>query len=71
MKILAWYWQGIGSPRAVRHLSKLLTSTLPEIIFLSENKASSSRIRKILHQLNWNCFHCVDVVGLSGGLCLF
>nr|DAD38528.1 TPA_asm: hypothetical protein HUJ06_012850 [Nelumbo nucifera] len=70
MKLLSWNCQEMGSPRAVRHISNLLASTKPDIIFLSETKASEQKTRSLMFVLGWGLFHIVEANGLSGGLCL-
>ncbi|MCI76476.1 hypothetical protein A2U01_0097746, partial [Trifolium medium] len=40
MKVMSWNCQGLGNPRTVRALQKLLANNHPDIIFLTETKLS-------------------------------
>jgi exonuclease III len=44
MKILSWKCQGIGNPRTVRALKKLIASHQPDIVFLMETKQLSIKM---------------------------
>ncbi|XP_042950087.1 uncharacterized protein LOC122282202 [Carya illinoinensis] len=71
MKILSWNLRGLGNPRSIRSLHDLLTSEVPEILFLQETKLSSRRLEFCKLRLGFRCCFGVDSVGRSGGLALF
>jgi exonuclease III len=43
MKILSWNCQGLGNPRTVRALKKLLASHSPDLLFIMETKLVNSK----------------------------
>jgi exonuclease III len=75
MKILSWNCQGIGNPKTVRALRKLINYNQPDIIFLMETKLhnpSKTHIAKFAASYgfyNINCM-CNGTRGRSGGLLL-
>ncbi|KAL7099646.1 hypothetical protein ACP275_09G098200 [Erythranthe tilingii] len=71
MKIIAWNCQGLAQPKAVRALKQLLSSSSPDLLFLSEVKTSSTHsISKALSSCSLVNQVFVPPVGLAGGLCL-
>lgn len=69
MKIIACNCKGLAKPKAVRVLKKLLKSSQPDIIFLSEVKTSYTLpISQTLSSAPLTNHFFVLHVGLAGGL---
>ncbi|PNX95563.1 ribonuclease H, partial [Trifolium pratense] len=75
MKLMSWNCQGLGNPRTVRALKKLIANNKPDIIFLMETKLHNiSPHFKNNFAATYNIYH-VDCTlngnnGKSGGLIL-
>jgi hypothetical protein len=66
MKILSWNCQGLGNPRAVRALKKLISTYQPDMIFLMETKLLEPQF-KFLHMFRDTYhYHTIDY-SISGG----
>lgn len=70
MKILSWNCQGLGNPRAVQALRRLVVAKGPTIVFLSETRCNRSYFTSLSIQFGFDDFFAVDACGKSGGLCL-
>jgi exonuclease III len=74
MKLLSWNCQGIGNPKTVRALNKLITTYCPDIIFLMETKLLSSKATFLSRYTNTYNVHQVDCStvgrGRAGGFLL-
>ncbi|KAF9603180.1 hypothetical protein IFM89_034513 [Coptis chinensis] len=70
MKTISWNCRGCGSPSTIRHLKHLITLENPDILFLSETKASSQSIAFLIQQLNYPHHFSVPPIHTAGGLCL-
>ncbi|KAK7250571.1 hypothetical protein RIF29_33087 [Crotalaria pallida] len=75
MSLQSWNCRGLGSPRAIRSLRKLLASERPNIVFLMETRKKVTELQ-VLRSLNNNSYnmYAVDCNGSgrsrSGGLAL-
>jgi hypothetical protein len=71
MSILCWNCRGLGQPRTVQELVRLVHTLSPKIVFISETRQQSNRVRNIKGRLaSDNCF-LVDGRGKGGGLALY
>jgi exonuclease III len=74
MKFLSWNCQGLGNPKTVRILKKLLTSHAPDLAFLMETKLSNSTfsfIKNVSDSYSVNSFNCsTSGGGKAGGIAL-
>jgi hypothetical protein len=70
MKIISWNCRGISRPAAICSLWVLIRHNNPDVLFLSETKASPSLSSSILNNLGFYSMAHVAPVGLSGGLIL-
>jgi len=59
MKLLSWNCQGLGNPRAVRALLRLIRVENPQIVFLMETRLKVSEMDVIRNKLGFN--HCLSV----------
>lgn len=71
MKLLGWNVHGLGNPRTLRALKKLIYSEDPEVVFLMETKLKVWQLEGIRIKLQMVGCVGVDRVGLSGGLAPF
>jgi exonuclease III len=73
MKVLSWNCQGLGNPRTVRALPKLIAQNHPDIIFLMETKLHNITDKfKAKFAVSYNIFS-IDCIlngdrGRSGGI---
>jgi exonuclease III len=75
MKIMSWNCQGLGNPRTVRALQKLIAANHPDIIFLMETKKHNINKQfqaKFAASYSFFSIDCTvnGVKGKSGGLIL-
>lgn len=70
MKLLSWNCQGLGNPRTVQALRRLIVAQGPTIVFLSETRCSRSYFSSLSFHLGFDGLFVVDACGRSGGLCL-
>jgi hypothetical protein len=70
MSILCWNCRGLGNPRAVRDLCRLVKDKKPNLVFLIETKLRTAKLEKIRIRTGFNSAFGVDSVGRSGGLAL-
>ncbi len=61
---------GLGNPRTVRFLRRLVKEKLSDLVFLMETMLSQKHVEKIRLSLRFDCCFAVDCVGKSGGLIL-
>jgi hypothetical protein len=71
MNLLSWNCRGLGNPRTVRELRRLVKEKKPKIVFLMETKARTEKMERVRIQLGFENMFVVDSVGKSGGLALF
>ena len=70
MSILAWNCRGLGSSLAIRTLTNPVKERDPLLVFLSETKAGTGRIKGIQNKLNFTQGIVVPSDGRSRGLAL-
>ncbi|KAF9589479.1 hypothetical protein IFM89_024750 [Coptis chinensis] len=70
MKTLSWNCKGCGNASTMRHLHDLISVNNPDIVFLSETKASITTINSLIHQFNYPYHFIIPPVHLAGGMCL-
>jgi exonuclease III len=70
MILLSWNCRGLGNPRAIRDLCRLVRDKRPTFLFLMETKSSKSKMEFLRVKLGFDGLFVVDPVGRSGGLCL-
>ena len=71
MKILSWNYRGLGNPRTVRELRRLVKEKKSEVVFLMETKLNNKKLEPIRVKLGFSNVFGVDSVRKSGGLALF
>ena len=71
MNCISWNCRGMGRPRAVRELTKLVKKHSPTIVFLMETKAKDSFIKNLCSKLQLENVHVVPRQNTGGGLALF
>lgn len=67
---LFWNVRGVGSSRAFCKLYKVVQSTKPQFVFLSETKSRKDRLEFVKRQLGFYGYVSVDCEGKSGRLAL-
>jgi exonuclease III len=66
MKFLSWNCQGLGNPKTVRVLKKLLTNYQPDLIFIMETKLLNptfSFIKNMSDTYSVNSVNCSTIGG--------
>lgn len=72
MITICWNCRGrIGAASTVKELKDINLKFMPQIVFLSETKAKSSKLQNLKRRLNFDNVFVVDCIGKSGGLCIF
>ncbi|XP_058783431.1 uncharacterized protein LOC131658114 [Vicia villosa] len=75
MKTISWNCRGLGSPRAVRSLARLLKVENPHLVFLMETRLKKEEMLKLKRKFKFNSDVSVDCSGAgrdrAGGLCLW
>jgi hypothetical protein len=71
MKIFAWNCRGLGQPRTVQDLERLLRAHRPKLLFLSETRHNKVALDSLRWRLGLK--HCVSFIdeGKGGGVALF
>lgn len=70
MKILGWNCRGICNAASVKALKVHIKGNSPDIIFLSETKASVNRMKEVLRSIKFSNMCVVEAKGVSGGICV-
>lgn len=70
MKILGWNYRGICNAATVKALKAQIKGNSPDIIFLSETKASVSRMKDVLKSIKFFDMCVVEAKGAAGGICV-
>jgi exonuclease III len=70
MIVLAWNCHGLGNPRTVRDLHRMLKVKKPNVVFLMETKLGKNKMELIRIKMGFSNLFVVDSVGRSGGLAL-
>ena len=71
MKTLSWNCRGICKAATVRALKAQIKGTSPDVIFLFETKASSSRMKYVMNSIKFTNMYAVEAKGTAGGICVF
>jgi exonuclease III len=71
MNLISWNCRGLGNPRAIRSLCRLVREKKPNILFLMETKCRKEKMEVLRVRMEFEGMFVVDVVGRSGGLALF
>jgi exonuclease III len=71
MSILSWNYHGLGQPQTVQELVRLVHTTAPKIVFISETRQHRDRVSNIKGRLDMNNCFVVDGVGKGGGMALY
>lgn len=67
---LFWNCRGLGQPRTVQELTRLVREFCPNILFLSEKRQDKKTVEFVCRRLGFpNCFP-VTVIGKGSGLVL-
>lgn len=67
---LSWNCQGLGRTLTRNALDELVKKWRPKVIFLSETRMKEENMKKIIKELQYPNYHCVDPCGTAGGLAL-
>uniref|UniRef100_A0A803P8Y0 Reverse transcriptase domain-containing protein n=1 Tax=Cannabis sativa TaxID=3483 RepID=A0A803P8Y0_CANSA len=70
MKLLSWNARGIGSERAFRNLSRLVSSCKPDILFVMESRLVKNAVDNLRIKLKFDSGLEVPRIGRGGGLLL-
>ena len=70
MKLFGWNCRGICSASTVRALKAQIKGARPDLIFLSETKASISRLEFVKRSIKFDHMFVVEAKGRAGGLCI-
>ena len=70
MNLICWNCRGLGAPRAVHEMTKMVRKVNPLVLFLSETKKKSTEMEWLRYQWRYDNCLAVDSVGRGGGLAL-
>jgi hypothetical protein len=70
MIALSWNCRGLGNPRIVRSLRRLVKNKEPTLVFLMETKVTLNKVRFLPSKLGLENMFVVDCRGKSGRLIL-
>jgi exonuclease III len=70
MITLSWNCRGLGTPRTVRDLCRLVKEKKPALVFLMETKLRQKKLETIRCRIGYYGLFVVDCIGRSGGLAL-
>ena len=71
MNIISWNCRGLGNPRTVNELYRLVKAKKTSLVFLMETKLRKEKLERVRVKLGFPNMFEVDSVGKSGGLALF
>nr|XP_023885100.1 uncharacterized protein LOC111997259 [Quercus suber] len=71
MSLISWNCRGLGNPRTVRALQKVVQQEELILVFLMETKINKEKVEKVRDQCNFNFNWVVPSEGKGGGLALF
>uniref|UniRef100_A0A803NL84 Reverse transcriptase domain-containing protein n=1 Tax=Cannabis sativa TaxID=3483 RepID=A0A803NL84_CANSA len=71
MKLVSWNARGLGSDRAFRNLSRLVSFCNPTILFIMESRLAKNVVDNLKHKLHFDSGLEIPRIGRSGGLLLF
>jgi exonuclease III len=67
MRLLSWNYRGLGNPRAVRALKKLMNTHQPDIMFLMETKLKTTQFQFLKAYSDIYSYHAIDCSVNGGG----
>lgn len=70
MILLAWNCRGLAQAETKRSLKASVNKVCPDLLFLSEVKISSNRVKSLIFSLGFYKLECVEPRGLKGGIIL-
>ena len=70
MSVLAWNCRGVGTPPAIRTLTEEVKNQNPVVVFLSETKANTERMKGFQQKIGLTQGIIVPSDGMSGGLAM-
>ena len=70
MKILAWSCRGICNAVTIRALKAQIKGVSSNIVFLSETKASATKMEEVLNAIRFIDMYVVEAKGNKGGICI-
>ncbi|XP_075649651.1 uncharacterized protein LOC142620111 [Castanea sativa] len=70
MKLIGWNCRGICHALTVRAFKAQIKGARPDLIFLSETKASASRMDFVRNSIKFDHMFVVEEKGKAGGLCM-
>ena len=70
MILLAWNCRGLAQAESKRSLKAIVNKVCPDLLFLSEVKISSNRVKSLLYSLGFYKLECVEPRELKGGIIL-
>lgn len=68
MIFICWNCRGIRAVRTKTELKDQIYKYKPHLLFLSETKATRSKLQNLKRRFNFDEMHVVDCTGKSGGL---
>ena len=71
MSLLSWNCRGLGNPRTVKALQKVINQQEPILVFLMETKINEEKAVSVRDKCNFSHSWVVPSAGRSGGLALF
>ncbi|CAM8945585.1 unnamed protein product [Rhodiola kirilowii] len=71
MKILGWNCRGLRTPRTIRELQYLTTTTCPQILALQETRCGVQPLESVRVKLGFSGCFGVPSKGRSGGLAIY
>ena len=71
MSLISWNCRGLGNPRTVKALQKVIQREEPILVFLMETKLNKDTAEKVCDLCNFHFSWVVPSEGKSGGLALF
>jgi exonuclease III len=71
MKILVWNCRGLGQPRTVQELCRLVREHRPNLVFLSETRQNKALVESVCRRIGFSNCLPVCVEGKGGGIALF
>jgi hypothetical protein len=71
MSIISWNCRGLGQPRTVQELVRLVRGYCPKVVFLLETRQQNDRVRNLSSRIGLSKCFTVDGTGKGGGLALY
>lgn len=71
MTILCWNCRGIGQPRTVQDLCRLVSVHHPKLVFLCETRQKQEKVESLRWRLGLKNVLCHSEQGKGGGVALF